>query len=121
MFQAREKSLVELSAFRDHCTLGEWVVKFPALVALWVANKHAFLHVGREAISLVPLHMHIGSAAPDSKMRDVWLPAIPQLIGRRIRACRGVGAVQDMHIGEKGFPPELLGQLGLCKECCDPI
>ena len=108
MFQAREKSLVELSAFRDHCTLGEWVVKFPALVAFRIANKDAFLHVRRQPLSFVLLDVHIRSAAPNAQVRDVRLPSIPQLVGRRVWTRRGEGAVEDVHQRENSLPPERL-------------
>ena len=59
----RKAPLIEFSAFRDDCTLRERVVKFPALVAFRIANKDAFLHVGRQPFVFVLLDVHIRSGA----------------------------------------------------------
>ena len=104
LFKARKAPLIEFSAFRDNCTLRERVVKFPALVALRIANKDAFLHVRRQPFAFVLLDMHIRSAAPNAQVRDVRLPSMPQLVGRRIWTHRGEGVVEDVHQRENSLP-----------------
>src|SRR6201746_2156922 len=68
-----EISLVKVSSLSNNCLLGGWVVELPALVSLRIANEYTLLHVQSEARSLVLLHMHICSAPPHSKVRDVRL------------------------------------------------
>jgi hypothetical protein len=65
----------------DHSLLGSRVVELPALVALRITYKDALLHKRAKASSLVSLYVHIGRTAPDSKVRHIRLPPIPQFTG----------------------------------------
>ena len=41
----REAMLIKLSPFTDHSFLSDGVVELPTLVALWISNENALLHV----------------------------------------------------------------------------
>ena len=42
-----------------------------------IANEDAFLSVGLQLLSFVLLNVHIGSAAKNAKVRNIWLGTIP--------------------------------------------
>jgi hypothetical protein len=66
---------------RYDCLLGFRVIENPCLVILWVANEGALSSVGLSLGTLVPLHMHISFAAPDTQVGYIRLGAIPKLMG----------------------------------------
>jgi hypothetical protein len=86
-----EVALIKVSSLRNHHLLGHRVVELPALAALRVPNEDTLLHVCPKAPkwSLIPLDQHIGSAAPNSKHREVWLAPIDRLVWSHVRECRG--------------------------------
>ena len=71
---------------------------------------------------LIPLHMHISSAAPNSKMRHIWLDPMPEFIRScSFRDCRGRKAIPDMDISSKGLAPERSRESRLGEHSCDPL
>ena len=76
----REVSLIKVSSLSNHCLLCSRIIELPALISPRVANEYTLLYVWAKTSSLVPLYVHIGSAAPNLKVGDIRFPSMPEFI-----------------------------------------
>jgi hypothetical protein len=77
---SREVPLIELCTLRDDELLGGGVVEPPALVARSMAKINALSHMRLKSLSLVPLHIHIGSAPKHPNVAQIRFLLVPGLI-----------------------------------------
>jgi hypothetical protein len=71
----KEVVLVKDSMLRCDHSPSHRVVEQPALIFCRITHKNALLEMASRSVPFVFLHMHIGKAAPDTKMRS-WSPAL---------------------------------------------
>ena len=119
--QPREVAFIELCSFADDDLPAERIVEFPALVAVWIADEDAFLHVRGEAMSLVLLDVNVGCAAPNAEVGDVRLATIPHLKRRGLGTGSRVRAVEHMDKGQDSLAPERLREPRLCQHRRDAV
>ena len=69
----------------------------PAFVLRRIPKKDALCSMRLQLLSVIFLDMHIACATKNSKVRDIWLGLVPELIRSGMLDCCSRGAVVDMH------------------------
>src|SRR5437660_328520 len=70
---------------------------------------------------LIFLDQYIGSTAPNSKMRDIWLHSMPHLIGGGVLESISGASVQYMDKEGKTFTPECFGKTCFIQHCSNAL
>jgi len=66
---------------------------------------------------LIFLDQYIGSTAPNSKMKDIWLHPMSHLIGSRVLESISGTSVQHMNKRGKTFTSECFGKVCFIQHC----
>ncbi len=67
---------VKNSMWRDDWFLHSWVPELPCLHAFGIANEDALPPVQLECLLVLLAHQHVGQAAKDAEVQDIWVSSI---------------------------------------------
>jgi hypothetical protein len=86
--------------------LSQEIIELPGCIALRISNEDTLVIMRTQRRALVLLKMNISSTTPHSKMRNIRLASMPQLIRCGIVQGSSGTSVPNMHKYSQSFAPE---------------
>ena len=96
VLESREVPFIKHSTFSNDNAFGERIEEPPTLVAVWIAQEDAFIHVGAQSTAFVLLHMNISQRAKDAQVGYVRFHPKPSFIWGCTRSCRARSSIKNI-------------------------